>query len=62
MVVPTTAVLIVAGLYVPVMAGVFVELAGNNGATLFRHSGPIASNVGVILFVTSISKVAEVAH
>ena len=54
--------LIVAGLHVPVIAGVFVELVGNSGATLFRHRGPIASNVGVILFVTSISKVAEVAH
>ena len=46
--VPTVAVLIVAGDQVPVIAGVLVELAGNAGAVLFWHSEPIAVNVGLI--------------
>jgi hypothetical protein len=38
---PTEEVLIVAGLQVPVIAGIFVELAGRDGATEFRQRGPI---------------------
>ena len=46
--VPATAVLITAGTQVPVIAGRFVEAAGNTGATEFWHNGPIATNVGTI--------------
>ncbi len=53
---------IVAGLQVPVIAGVLVELVGRAGATLFRHSGPIASNSGTVGLVISMSRVAVVAH
>ena len=31
----------------PVMAGEFVELVGNKGATEFKQSGPTGVNVGV---------------
>jgi hypothetical protein len=55
-------VLIVAGLHVPVIAGAFVEFAGSEGGTELRHSGPIWSNVGVILEVTRIFMVAVTAH
>jgi hypothetical protein len=55
-------VLIAAGLHVPVIAGIFVELAGNDGAAEFRQSGPICANVGVILEVTTISIVVVAAH
>ena len=44
--VPTVAVLIVAGLQVPAIP--FVDVAGRVGAVLFRHSGPIAVNVGTV--------------
>lgn len=56
------AVLIVAGLHVPVIAGVFVELVGNEGAAELRQSGPIWANVGIIEVVISISIVTDVAH
>jgi hypothetical protein len=45
-VVPTVAVLIVAGLHVPVIP--FVEVAGKPGAALFWQSALIAVNVGRI--------------
>jgi hypothetical protein len=61
-VVPRVAVLIVAGLHVPVIAGIFVELDGSAGAIEFWHSGPIAVNVGVILVAITIFIVAVVAH
>ena len=38
---PAVLVMIVAGFHVPVIAGIFVELAGKDGAMEFRHSGPI---------------------
>ncbi len=60
--VPATRVLIVAGLQVPVMAGVLVELVGKAGAALLRHNGPIASNSGTVGLVISMSRVAIVAH
>jgi hypothetical protein len=55
-------VLIVAGLQVPVIAGIFVELEGNAGAAEFRHSGPICAKVGVNAEVTTISIVVVFAH
>ena len=58
--VPTVAVLMVAGFQVPVIP--LVEVAGKTGATLFWHSGPIALKIGAILFVIVISKVAISAH
>ena len=62
MAVPVTAVLIVAGDQVPVIAGILVELAGSTGAALFWHSGPIGAKVGVMLLVVVISIVTTVAH
>jgi hypothetical protein len=52
----------VAGLHVPVIAGVFVELVGSAVAVEFRHSGPICVNDVVIEGVTTIFIVAIVAH
>ena len=54
------AVLIVAGLHVPVMPS--VEAAGRAGAADPWQSGPIAANVGVMEVVMSISNVAVEAH
>ena len=62
MAVPVTAVLIVAGLQVPVIAGVLVDAEGNTGAALFWHSGPIAAKAGVRLLVIVISIVTAVEH
>ena len=61
-VVPTAAVLIVAGNHVPVMAGVLVELVESVGAVLFWQSGPIGAKVGVMLLVIVISSVTTLAH
>jgi hypothetical protein len=61
-VVPEAAVLIVAGLHVPFIAGVFVELVGNAGPVEFWHNGPICINVGIIEGVTTISIVVTTAH
>ena len=58
--VPTVAVLIVAGDQVPVIP--FVDVANKAGAALFRHSDPIAVNVGVTCPVITISIVDVVAH
>jgi hypothetical protein len=60
--VPAVEVLIADGLHVPVIAGIFVELAGNDGAAEFRHSGPICAKIGGILAVTIISIVVVAAH
>ena len=60
MVVPAVAVLIVAGLQVPLMP--LEDADGNDGAILFWHSGPICVNVGVTFSVTVIVKLAVVAH
>ena len=59
---PGVVVLMEAGLQVPVIAGIFEELAGNDGAMEFWQRGPICVNVGVILVVTRILMVAVVAH
>ena len=57
---PTFAVLMVAGLHVPVI--VLFEVDGRAGATDPWQSGPIAAKVGVIEFVITISIVAVEAH
>ena len=62
MAVPVTAVLIVPGDQVPVIAGELVDAEGNTGAALFWHSGPITAKVGVMLLVVVISIVTTVAH
>ena len=63
MVIPALAVLITAGLQVPVTGVALVELPGKLGAVAFIQSGPIGLNVGVILgAVISILKVAVAAH
>ena len=54
------AVLIVAGLHVPVIP--LVEVAGNIGAVEFWQSGPIWVNAGATFGVTVIVKVVVVAH
>jgi hypothetical protein len=53
---------IVAGLHVPVIAGVLVELAGNVGAVVPLQKAGIAAKVGVVFGVTVVVKVAVVAH
>jgi len=52
----------VAGLHIPVIAGVFVETTGKTGAGLCRQSGPICEKVGVMLGLTVTDKVVVVAH
>jgi hypothetical protein len=59
-VVPTVAVLMVAGLHVPVK--LLVDVVGSVGAVLFWHNGAIAVNVGVAAVVIWIAIVAVVAH
>jgi len=59
-VVPTTEVLIIAGLHVPVMP--LLDTAGNTGAAAFRQSEPNGLNVGVIIGLTVTSIVVDVAH
>jgi len=59
-VVPAVAVLMVAGLHVPLTP--LVDVAGNVGAVLFWHSGPIALNVGVICGSIVTLSVAVIAH
>ena len=59
-VVVAIAVLIIAGLHVPVMP--LVEVVGNAGATLFWHNGPIGVNAGVICGSTVIINVPLIAH
>ena len=57
---PLEAVLIAAGFQVPLMP--FVDEAGNAGAVLFWHKGPIAEKDGVTWLVTVISSEALTAH
>src|SRR4030095_11623860 len=59
-VVPVVAVLIVAGLHVPVMP--LVDAAGRAGAVLFWQSGPIWANAGVIWVAITTSIVVVAAH
>ena len=58
--VPAVAVLIVAGLQVPVIP--LFDVVGRTGAVLFWQSGPIAVNVGVTCGSMVMLKVAVVAH
>ena len=58
--VPTVAVLIVAGLHVPVIP--FVEVVGNEGGVLFWQSEPTGLNAGVTCEVTTIFIVVGVPH
>ena len=53
-------VLFMAGLHVPVMAGMFVELVGNAGIVAPEQYGPTGVNVGVITaaIVTDVVAVA----
>ena len=60
MVLPRVAVLIVAGLHVPVIP--LLDVVGNAGAVLFWQSGPICVNVGVTSEVTVMLNDAFVAH
>jgi hypothetical protein len=59
-IVPAVAVLIVAGLHVPVMP--LLDVVGNAGGVEFWHSGPIAVNVGVTWALTVIVVVAVFEH
>ena len=59
---PEIAVLIVAGLQVPVIAGVLAELTGSEGAVLFWHNGPIAANIGVTWVTMVILRDVVKAH
>ena len=59
--IPDAAVLIVAGLQVPAIAGLLVELTGNEGAVLFWHS-PNAVKIGMIWVAIVISMVVAEAH
>jgi hypothetical protein len=58
--VPTVAVLIVAGLQVPLMP--LFDVVGRAGAAEPWQSGPIAAKVGVMEVVTSTFRVAGEAH
>ena len=54
------AVLIVAGLHVPVIP--LVDVVGRAGAALFWQSGAICVNAGVTFGVTVMVSVVVVAH
>ena len=60
MVVPVVVVEMAAGDQVPVIPS--MDVAGSDGALLFSHNGPMATNVGVTSGVTFISSVAGMAH
>ena len=59
-VVPATAVLMVAGLHVPVTP--FVDVVGKVGAVLFWHNDPMALNVGAAAELTTMLMVTGVPH
>lgn len=59
-VVPATAVLMVAGLHVPVTP--FADVVGKAGAVLFWHNGPICVNVGAATALITILIVTGVPH
>ena len=58
--VPLAVLLTTAGDQVPVMP--LLDIAGNAGATEFKHSGPMAVNTGVICASMVMFNVAVVAH
>jgi hypothetical protein len=55
-------VLITAGLQVPEIAGLLVELVGKTGGVEFWQRGPIWVKVGVISVVMTMSMVTALAH
>jgi hypothetical protein len=57
---PSAEVLMVAGLQLPVMP--LLEVAGNAGATLFRHNGPMVLKTGVTELSMVTSMDALLAH
>jgi hypothetical protein len=59
-VIPSVAVLIVAGLHVPEIP--LFELTGNKGGAAFRQSGPIGVKAGVMAGLTVIVNVVMKAH
>jgi hypothetical protein len=59
-IVPTVAVLIVAGFHVP--EKLLVDVSGRDGAVALRHKGPICVKVGVAALVICTVIVAVVAH
>ena len=59
-VVPMIAVLIIVGTQVPVNP--LLDVAGNTGAVLFWHKGPICVKVGVTVGLTVMVRVVVVAH
>jgi hypothetical protein len=61
-VLPAVAVLIVPGLHVPVIDGMFDELDGSTGGNEFWQIGPICVNDGVMLVATSMIMVTVEAH
>jgi hypothetical protein len=56
------AVLIAAGLQVPVTAGLLVELVCRAGGVEFWQRGPMGVKVGVISVVMTMSMVTVLAH
>ena len=58
--VPEVAVLMFAGLHVPLIP--LIEVNGSAGAELFWQSGPIAAKEGVVLAVVVTVIVVPVAH
>lgn len=60
MLVPTVAVLMVAGLQVPVI--LLFDVTGKVGGVAFWHKGPICVNVGAAWPVTTIAIVAVAPH
>ena len=56
------AVLFIAGLHVPVIAGLLVELIGNAASAAPEHIGATALKVGMMLGVTVIINDVVVAH
>ena len=58
---PDIVVRIVAGLHVPVMAGILVELVSKTGGVLYWHNGPICENIGIVFGLMVTVNVAVVA-
>ena len=52
----------IAGLQVPVIAGLFVEVVGNAGMDAPAQYGPTAVNVGVTFGLITMSSVVVTAH
>jgi hypothetical protein len=59
-VVPAVAVLIVAGLHVPLI--LLEDVVGSGGAVEFKHRGPSSVKVGVIGATITTSILVAIAH